>query len=100
MEEVKRMRKYETMYIIKSDLGEEAIEAVIEKMSGVIANNGGEVANLDKIGNRELAYEINKDKTGYYVLVKFAGETETVAELERIYKIDDNVLRYLILRDQ
>ncbi|OCL28463.1 30S ribosomal protein S6 [Orenia metallireducens] len=94
------MRKYETMFIIKSNLGEEATEAVIEKMTGVIANNGGEVANVDKMGTKELAYEINKDKTGYYVLVNFAGEPATVEELERIYKIDDNVLRYLILRDE
>ncbi|TDX51794.1 30S ribosomal protein S6 [Orenia marismortui] len=94
------MRKYETIFIVKPDLGEEATEAVVEKMTTLIADNGGEVANTDKWGTKELAYEINDYTTGYYTVINFTGEPATIEELERIYKLDDNVLRYLILRNE
>ncbi len=92
------MRKYETVFVIRPDLEEEQTAEVIEKFTGIIANNGGEVTNIDKWGKKRLAYEINHVKEGYYVLVNFDGEAETVKELDRLYKISDDIIRHIIVR--
>lgn len=94
------MRKYETMFIINPDLNEEATGSVIEKLSTLIEDNEGEVTKLDKWGMKELAYEINDRSAGYYVLVNFKGLPATINELERVYRINDEVMRYLILKDE
>jgi small subunit ribosomal protein S6 len=92
------MRKYEVMYIIRTDLEQEAIQATIEKFQGII-NNGGEIVKHDVMGKRRLAYEINKFRDGVYVLVNFNGTPEIVAELDRVMKISDEIIRYMIVRD-
>lgn len=94
------MRAYEAMYIIHPDFDEEKVQATIEKYSSLIQNNGGELVKVDLWGKRRLAYEIKKLREGYYVLAKFNGEVETPAELERNFKISDDVIRYLIVRDE
>jgi len=93
------MRAYEVMYIIKPEL-EEQTEAVIEKFKSLIENNGGEITKLDKWGKRKLAYEIEHSRDGFYVLVKFNGEAATVAELDRVFRITDEVLKHIILREE
>jgi small subunit ribosomal protein S6 len=97
-EEVKTMRKYEVMYIIRPDAEQEAVQALVEKFNGIISN-GGEVTKSEVIGKRRLAYEINKLRDGYFVLVHFNATTEVVNELDRIMKIQDEVIRSLIVRD-
>ncbi|GLX69672.1 small subunit ribosomal protein S6 [Paenibacillus catalpae] len=92
------MRKYEVMYIIRPDVEQENVQAIVDKFSGII-NNGGEVTKQDVIGKRRLAYEINKIRDGYYVLVHFNANNEVVNELDRIMKITDEVIRFLIVRD-
>ncbi|MFF2092105.1 30S ribosomal protein S6 [Paenibacillus sp. NPDC058174] len=92
------MRKYEVMYIIRPDVEQEQVQALVDKFNGII-NNGGEVTKSDLIGKRRLAYEINKIRDGYYVLVHFNATTEVVNELDRIMKITDEVIRSLIVRD-
>lgn len=92
------MRKYEVMYIIRSDIEQEAVQATIEKFQGII-NNGGEVSKHDVMGKRRLAYEINKFRDGIYVLVHFNANNEVVNELDRVMKISDEIVRYLIVRD-
>ncbi|GGG71455.1 MULTISPECIES: 30S ribosomal protein S6 [Paenibacillus] len=92
------MRKYEVMYIIRPDVEQEQVQALVDKFNGII-NNGGEVTKSDLIGKRRLAYEINKIRDGYYVLVHFNATTEVVNELDRIMKITDEVIRTLIVRD-
>jgi small subunit ribosomal protein S6 len=86
------------MYIIRPDVEQENVQAIVDKFSGII-NNGGEVTKQDVIGKRRLAYEINKIRDGYYVLVHFNATTEVVNELDRIMKITDEVIRTLIVRD-
>ncbi len=93
------MRAYEAMYIIRPDFDEEKLQAAIEKYSSLIQNNGGELVKVDLWGKRRLAYEIKKLREGYYVLVKFNGSAETPAELERNFKISDDVIRYLIVKE-
>ncbi|GAA0136062.1 30S ribosomal protein S6 [Paenibacillus woosongensis] len=92
------MRKYEVMYIIRPELEQEAVQAVVDKFQGII-QNGGEITKHDLMGKRRLAYEINKIRDGIYVLVNFTATPDVVAELERILKISDEVIRYLITKD-
>ncbi|MDF2668726.1 MAG: ribosomal protein [Paenibacillus sp.] len=92
------MRKYEVMYIIRTDIEQEVVQATIEKFQGII-NNGGEIVKHDVMGKRRLAYEINKFRDGHYVLVHFNAEPAVVAELDRVMKISDEIIRYLIVKD-
>jgi small subunit ribosomal protein S6 len=93
------MRKYEVMYILRSDVEQEAVQAIVEKFNGVITNGGGEVSKTDIIGKRRLAYEINKQRDGIYVLVHFTAPAEVILELDRVMKIADEVFRTLIVKD-
>ena len=86
---------YELMYIIDVDLGEEQIAATIEKFKALIEANGT-VNELEEMGKRKLAYLINDKPEGYYVLVKFTSVPEFPAELDRVLKITDGVMRSLI----
>ncbi|MHB9093514.1 MAG: 30S ribosomal protein S6 [Eubacteriales bacterium] len=94
------MRAYEVMYIVRPELDEEQNNAVIEKFKGLIENNGGEIAKLDKWGKRKLAYEIKRSREGFYVLMEFNGEANAVAELDRVFRITDEVLKHLIIREE
>ena len=91
----KTSAKYELMYIIDVDLGEEQIEAMIEKFKTLIEANGS-VDELDEWGKRKLAYLINDKPDGYYVLVKFTSAPEFPAELDRVLKITDGIMRSMI----
>ena len=92
------MRKYEVMYIIRPDIEQEAVQAAVEKFQGIISN-GGEITKHEVQGKRRLAYEIKKFRDGVYVLVNFTAEPAVVTELERLMKISDEVIRYLITND-
>ncbi|WP_281883306.1 30S ribosomal protein S6 [Paenibacillus sp. YYML68] len=92
------MRKYEVMYIIRPELDQEAVQATVEKFQNII-NNGGEVTKQDLMGKRRLAYEINKIRDGHFVLVHFNANNDVVNELDRVMKISDEIIRFLIVRD-
>ena len=93
------MRKYETMYVIDPTLDEEAVKALIERFSNLITDQGGQIEEIDEWGKRRLAYPLEDHNEGYYVLVNFSAKSDLPAELERVYKITDGILRYLIIRD-
>ncbi len=93
------MRNYELMYIIRPDVDQETVQAVVEKFQGVIGN-GGEIVKHDIMGKRRLAYEINKHREGTYVLVNFTATSDVVNELERVLKISDEVIRHIVVREQ
>jgi len=92
------MRKYETMYIIRPDLEEEARTQLIERFSTLIKDQGGDLTEVKEWGIRKMAYPIQDFKEGYYVLVYFSAGPEVVAELERVFKITDPVIRYMTIR--
>lgn len=92
------MRNYELMYIIRPDVEAEAVQAVAEKFQGIIAD-GGQVTKHDVLGKKRLAYEIDKYREGTYVLVHFTAPPSVVAELERVLKITDEVIRHMVTRD-
>ena len=92
------MNKYEVLYIITPEITEEATKAEIEKFSGIVAANGGEVTAVDEWGKRKLAYEIDYKSEGYYVLMTFLSAPEFPSELERNFKNDESILRYMVTR--
>jgi small subunit ribosomal protein S6 len=93
------MRKYEVMYILRPDLQEEAIKANVERFSGVITENGGQMEKVNEMGKKRLAYEIEDHREGFYVLMNFQSEPQAVKEMERLMKISDDVIRYLVVRE-
>ena len=92
------MRNYEVVYIIKPGFEDEKYNAIIERYNTLIQNNGGEIVKVDLWGKRRLAYEIEKLREGYYVLVQFKAEATLPEELERNLKIADDIMRYLVVK--
>jgi small subunit ribosomal protein S6 len=90
---------YETVFILSTTLGEDGIAALIQKFKTLIESNGT-VDSVDEWGKRRLAYPINKQEEGYYTLISFTSAPEFTAELDRIYKITDGVLRSLIIKKE
>jgi small subunit ribosomal protein S6 len=92
------MNRYETIFVINPDLGEDEVQNVVTKFTGIISSQNGVQLKLDEWGRRRLAYKIEKFSQGYYVLADFAGLPAGVAELERNLKIDDRVIRFLSVK--
>ncbi|WP_209125207.1 30S ribosomal protein S6 [Alkalihalobacillus sp. BA299] len=94
------MRKYEIMYIIAPNLDEAATKEIIERFNGVLTNNGAEIEKVEEKGKRRLAYEINDFREGYYVLINVMANPEAIAEFNRLVKINENIIRLLIVKDE
>ena len=92
------MRKYEVMFIVKPDLEESEIAKIAEEMKKVLTDKSAKILDEKKMGQRELAYEINKYKTGYYYLYTIEANTEAINEFDRIARISENVIRHLVIR--
>ena len=92
----KTTEKYELMYIINPNLSEEETAAVVEKFKALVEQNGT-LEEMEEMGKRKLAYEINYISEGYYVLVKFTSGPDFPAELDRVFKITEGVLRSMTL---
>lgn len=90
---------YETVFILSTSLGEDGITAMVQKFKDLIEANGT-IDSVDEWGKRRLAYPIMKQEEGYYTLVNFTSAPEFTAELDRIYKITDGVLRSLIIKKE
>lgn len=94
------MRKYEIMYIIVPTIEDEAKTALVERFDNIILNDGGEVIESKDWGKRRLAYEINDIRDGYYRLMKINATPETVAEFSRLAKINENIIRHMVVNDE
>lgn len=92
------MRPYETMIVFDVAVDAQAIQASLDRALETLRQHGGTPGNIDRWGKRPLAYEINKRKEGYYVVVEFTGEPATVAELDRVLGLADEVMRHKIVR--
>jgi len=90
-------RKYETVFIISPTLDDEARANLIEKFKNLISSNG-QLLTVEEWGKRRLAYKIDKHAEGYYVLMQFTSKPEFPRELERVYRITDGVIRFLIVK--
>ncbi|HWR22572.1 MAG TPA: 30S ribosomal protein S6 [Feifaniaceae bacterium] len=94
------MNAYEALYIITPELEAEANKTLIQKYSDIVTSNGGEVEKIDEWGKTRLAYPIDYKTEGYYVLMTFKGAPEFPKELERNFKNDENLLRYMVTRKE
>ena len=92
------MNKYEVMYVIEPTLEDSVRNELISYFSGIVEKNAGMIDRIDEWGKRRLAYAINYKTEGYYVLMYIQGPSELPRELERNFKINDKVLRYLVIR--
>lgn len=92
------MKKYEAMFIFVPELEEEKRNTLLDRFKGIIESDGT-ISNIDEWGNRKLAYEINDYTDGYYIVVNFESNPETVNEVNRIAKISDDILRHMIIRE-
>lgn len=89
------MRRYETIVIIDPDLSDEGRVPIFERLREIIPEQGGAFLEFDEWGSRRLAYEIKKKTRGYYVRVDYCGMGPVVDEMERFFKIDDRILKYM-----
>ena len=94
-----KIKHYETMFILKPTLTEEETVAQIESIRALIEKNGGEIVSADNVGQRELAYEIEKCKRGYYYVIYFRGNPSGIAEIERNYRINENLIRFIFINE-
>lgn len=94
------MNKYELAVIVKPTLDEEALKAEFESVQEIITRFGGTIEKIDDWGKRRLAYEIKKFNEGFYNFITFTAESETPIEVERRMRIKENVLRYLVVREE
>ena len=93
------MNKYESVVIINPNLEAESIKALIEKFSNLI-NSNGTVNSVEELGKKRLAYEIKKLNEGYYIVVKFEAKPEVITELERVYRITDEVMKFIVVKEE
>lgn len=92
------MTKYEMLYILSTKLEDEARDAIIAKFEGIVTEAGGKVEGIDKWGVKKLAYAINYQTEGYYVLMTFECETSVIAEVTRVAGITEGMLRQMVTK--
>ncbi|CAM3054644.1 30S ribosomal protein S6 [Sporolactobacillus spathodeae] len=94
------MRKYEIMYILRPDMEEDQEKAVKEKLAAILTDNGAEINEVKEMGKRRLAYEINDFNTGVYTVLYVTAGNEAINEFDRLVKINDDVIRFMTIRDE
>jgi small subunit ribosomal protein S6 len=92
------MRHYETTCVLRPGLGETVFAEVMERTCAIVTDDGGSVIDLDRWGMKQLAYPIKKESQGYYFCLNSAATQSAVQEMERVFRIDDRVLRYLTIK--
>ncbi len=93
------MRKYEVMYIIRPNIDDESRKALNERFSKILTDNGAEILEEKDWGKRRFAYEINDFRDGYYYIINFKAEPAAVQEFDRLAKINEDILRHLIVKE-
>lgn len=91
------MNKYESVVIINPNVEENALKELIERFQTLI-NTDGKVEQVNELGKKKLAYEIKKNKEGYYVVYDFEANPSLIAELERNYRITDEIIKFIVLK--
>ena len=93
------MNKYESVIIVNPNVDEAGLKALEDKFTGLI-NENGKVEEVVDMGKRKLAYEIKKNKEGFYVVFKFEANPELITELERVYRITDEVIKFIVVKEE
>lgn len=94
------MGKYEIMYILSANLDDAARAAEIEKLHGILKDQKFEIKNVNEWGVRDFAYPMKKQTKGYYVVIKIVGDAEGLKEFDRLAKLDNQVIRFLVTVDR
>ena len=93
------MNKYESIIIVNPKLNEKQQKEIENKYSKLI-NENGKLESFENLGKKKLAYEVKKNKEGIYIEINFTSEASFIAELERQYKIDENVIKFIVIRKE
>jgi small subunit ribosomal protein S6 len=91
------LNKYETVFIINNELEEEAVKGLVEKFKNLLETSA-QLESIDEWGKRKLAYRIDDRSEGYYVLANFTADSSFPRELERIFKITDGIIKYMVIK--
>ena len=94
------MSKYELALVVNAKIEDEAREAVVEKAKGYVARYGGTVTEVEEWGKKRLAYEVQKMREGFYYFIQFEADATCPAEVERLVRIMDNVMRYFVVKKE
>ncbi len=92
------MQAYESIFIIRPSLSDEETQKLVEKMKGVVEKHGGTVLKTETWGRKKLAYEVKRERKGTYAYMTFQAGGATVSELERAYRLEDSVIKFLTVR--
>ena len=91
------MNKYESVVIINPSVEEEKLKSLVQRFTDII-NSDGKVEKVDELGKKKLAYEVKKNKEGYYIVIYFVANPSLIAELERNYRIIDEVIKFIVVK--
>jgi len=94
------MQKYEIIYVLRADLADDARQNAVAYYADILTKNGANIAKADEWGIRDLAYEIQKQSKGYYVVLDIEAPSEAISEFNRLARINENTLRYIAVRDE
>ena len=94
------MSKYELALVVNAKIEDEAREAVVEKAKSYVARYGGTVTEVEEWGKKRLAYEVQKMREGFYYFIQFEADATCPAEVESLFRIMDNVMRYLVVKKE
>lgn len=89
---------YETMYILRPDLGEEQVEQAVNKYQNILREQGADNIEIQNRGKRRLAYEINRNRDGIYIQMNYTGPGAAIAPMERAMRLSEEVIRYLTIK--
>jgi small subunit ribosomal protein S6 len=92
------MQLYESIFIVRPNVTEEEVTKVVEKMKGVIDKSGGTLLQTENWGKRKLAYEVEKEKKGTYVIFRFKGDGKVINDLEHTYRMEDSIIKFLTVK--
>jgi len=92
------MKNYEISFIVRPDLEKEAVDKIAKDFEEILVKNGANILSSKEIGQRELAYAIKGQKTGYYFLINIESENGAIDEFNRLATIDENILRHIIIK--
>lgn len=93
------MNKYESVVIVNPSVEEQAMKALVAKFTDLI-NSNGKVEKVEELGKKKLAYEIKKNSEGYYIVINFEANPELITELERVYRITDEVIKFMVIKEE
>ena len=92
------MTNYESVLIARQDLGASQVKDIVDNLSNVIKNQGGEVVRVDNWGLKNLAYRIKKNRKGHYVLLNISAPASAISEFERVMRINEDIIRYMTIK--